>query len=168
MHTIENDHQTLFWKHRWVAEQPLAEVANQPASKETQDRTIAEYWQSGSGWRWGAFEGLLPTDMLNHSGIQDEIFWGKASSDLFSFKTELEILEDECPATADRKWKIVWRLKAPQKMKAFIWLILHRAILSNETRVRRGFAANPNCFNCPDSVEDTNHILRGCSIAHDI
>ena len=45
MHTIENGHQTLFWRHRWVAEQPLAEMANQPVSEETQDQTVAKHWQ---------------------------------------------------------------------------------------------------------------------------
>lgn len=120
---------------------------------------------------------LLPVDTLNsvramqvypNSEIHDDLFWGRASSGSFSLKSALEILEDERPATDNEKWKQVWKLEAPQKMKVFIWRVLHQAMLTNENRVRRGFASNPNCLNCLDSVEDINHILRSYIMASDV
>ncbi|KAL7246634.1 hypothetical protein ACSBR2_001688 [Camellia fascicularis] len=54
-------------------------------------------------------------------------------------------------------WSWTWKLKLPQKLKSFMWLILHRKVLTNELRHKRGFTGNPNCPSC-DTVEDLDHL----------
>jgi len=157
MHSIGDGKQTLFWKNQRASKQPLVEVANQPVPEAELNRKVADYWQPGLCWRWKDFERLFPMNILNHiqavqaypgTGIHDDLYRGKINTGAFSLSLALEILKDERSTTNTVKWKKVWRLEAPQKMKVFIWLVLHQVVLANDERVRRGFASNLNCFNC--------------------
>jgi len=102
------------------------------------------------------------------SKIQDDLFWGRTSSGLFSIKSALEILDGDKQDTDTGKWKQIWKIEATQKTKVFIWLLLHQAVLINKSRVKRGFASNPNSLICPNRLEDINHILRNCVRASEV
>jgi len=62
----------------------------------------------------------------------------------------------------------MWRVQAPQKMKALLWLINHGALMTNERRTRRGLSTNPNCMVCTNVPENLNHIFRSCSEARGV
>ena len=63
---------------------------------------------------------------------------------------------------------LIWRLKIPQRMRFFIWLVTHDCLMTNSHRVKRGLATDPNCRLCIHEEEDSLHILRDCSFARDI
>jgi len=50
-------------------------------------------------------------------------------------------------------------------MKVLLWLASHDALLSNEKRVKRGLATDPNWLLCANVTENIEHILRSCSEA---
>ncbi|XP_019457635.1 PREDICTED: uncharacterized protein LOC109358024 [Lupinus angustifolius] len=59
-------------------------------------------------------------------------------------------------------WKLVWRLKVPEKIKMLCWLGFHEALPSNDLRFRRNLTANPMCMRCNGGVEDLMHVFRDC------
>ncbi|MBA0628908.1 hypothetical protein Godav_023538, partial [Gossypium davidsonii] len=67
----------------------------------------------------------------------------------------------------DEKWKSVWKLPGPQRVRFFIWTALQERLLSNVERVRRGLAVDPSCTICGFHLEDILHILRDCAVAKD-
>ncbi|KAG8484316.1 hypothetical protein CXB51_023638 [Gossypium anomalum] len=67
----------------------------------------------------------------------------------------------------DDKWKSVWKLLGPQRVRFFIWTTLQRRLLSNMEQVRRGLAIGPSCPICGFHSEDILHILRDCAVVRD-
>lgn len=53
----------------------------------------------------------------------------------------------------------------PNRVKAFVWLVAHKKIMSNVKRVRRGFVLDGSCKRCQGSFEDMDHIFRRCDVA---
>ena len=62
----------------------------------------------------------------------------------------------------ERNWIYVWKLKAPEKIKVFIWLVGHRALLKNQEHIRRHLALNPTYSRCGLSSNDVFHYLKYC------
>ena len=148
------------------------ELATRPIPMTDQLKTVADYWQYDEGWLWGDLEGLLPLNIHSriaavqvypNMGVCDKPFWGGTSSGSFSIQSAIDIQrEDDSPVGEDR-WKTLWRIKAPQKMKMLLWIILHGGLMTNEWGVKRGLTSNAHCHTCPTITEDTRHILRTCS-----
>lgn len=66
------------------------------------------------------------------------------------------------------KWNKIWKLKTPNRIKTFIWLVRHGKILTNNCRRSRGLTDDDRCWNCPNEVEDIDHVLRKCPRAMEI
>jgi len=65
-------------------------------------------------------------------------------------------------------WTRLWKLKAPQRLKMFAWLILQDRLMTNWNISRRGLTDNPLCTVCDSAYEDIDHVLRMCPKAKDI
>ena len=59
-------------------------------------------------------------------------------------------------------WNWIWRVRAPHRIKTFLWLVLHSKVLSNAERFRRKLTQSPSCVICSAEVEDLDHLLRSC------
>ncbi|XP_057442323.1 uncharacterized protein LOC130734042 [Lotus japonicus] len=68
----------------------------------------------------------------------------------------------------DRKIDWVWKLKVPEKVRVFVWLVLHNAIQVNQLRARCHMAADATCTRCSNSIEDALHCLRDCPQSWDL
>ncbi|KAK8999802.1 hypothetical protein V6N11_065298 [Hibiscus sabdariffa] len=62
-------------------------------------------------------------------------------------------------------WKRVWKLKVPQRVRVFAWLMLHERLLINVERVRQHSAEVDLCDVCMHGREDIDHVLRLCIVA---
>ena len=100
-HSIGEGRGTLFWLHRWVSGHTLVEIATRPVPSADLHRTVVDYWERSSGWRWEELREFLPTDMLSRiasiqvyptSGIEDEIFWGRTSSRMYSIQSAINMM----------------------------------------------------------------------------
>ncbi|KAJ8422845.1 hypothetical protein Cgig2_033484 [Carnegiea gigantea] len=135
---------------RWVTGQHLVELAIRPVPSLIQQRTVSEYWERSS-------------DILNHlalmqvypeAGIQDKIFWGRMSLGEYSIQSAIQILQGDYSADDQEKWRAIWRIKAPQKMKSLLWVVLHGAMMTNEIRVKRRFVTNQMVSNIKHTTRD--------------
>ena len=64
--------------------------------------------------------------------------------------------------TAGDTWAWMWKTKLPQRIKLFLWLVLHGKVLTNAERFRRNMSQNPHCAICLNEMEDLDHLLRRC------
>lgn len=64
-------------------------------------------------------------------------------------------------------WKWFWKLKIPEKLKSFIWIILHNKLPTNQLRALRGMTTQDSCPRCNAGPEDINHLFRVCPKAAD-
>lgn len=59
-------------------------------------------------------------------------------------------------------WKRIWRLRAQERAKVFIWLLSHDKVLSNWSRWRRQLTTSQCCDRCGAAKEDGPHAVRDC------
>jgi hypothetical protein len=53
-------------------------------------------------------------------------------------------------------WQHIWKLKVPERVRAFIWLIKHGRLLTNERKNRMGLGTD-RCDYCGDLPETILH-----------
>lgn len=66
------------------------------------------------------------------------------------------------------EWHWIWKLKTPQKLKGFCWLLFNGRLLTNQQRCIRGLTTDDRCPRCNLNVEDLHHLLRECPKAKEI
>ncbi|KAK4285196.1 hypothetical protein QN277_001926 [Acacia crassicarpa] len=87
-------------------------------------------------WRWaknGQFYVKLAYDSLSNDAIPPNPMWGK-----------------------------IWKLKIPERCKVFTWLVLHKRLLTNASRHKRGLTSDSRCPVCDAEIENLQHVLRDC------
>ncbi|KAJ8437462.1 LOW QUALITY PROTEIN: hypothetical protein Cgig2_012902 [Carnegiea gigantea] len=136
-----------------------------------------DYWLPGQGWRWIEFGNNLPQSALYrtaayqvypNTGVRDQLFWGGTQMGNFSIQSVINLLCGLTSTPEQGKWQTIWKVKAPQKMKVLLWLIYHDALMSNEKRVKRELATDPNCASCDNTTENIEHILRSCNVVRSV
>jgi hypothetical protein len=68
-------------------------------------------------------------------------------------------------ATPDAWSKIVWKNKAPPRVKFFAWLLSKSRIQCKKNLARKGIVDSESCDVCNSAAETTAHILFGCTSA---
>jgi hypothetical protein len=61
----------------------------------------------------------------------------------------------------DKVWKCIWRLKVPERVRTFVWMVKHGRLLTNERKHRMGLGSEM-CDFCRDHKDTTLHALRDC------
>lgn len=60
------------------------------------------------------------------------------------------------------------KTQVPKKIIFFLWLCWHDKIKNNSFLHKRGMDISTHCYNCHEVTENTNHILRYCTIVKSI
>ena len=79
-----------------------------------------------------------------------------------------EIREAEALPSLNELKNAAWNLKAPPKIRTFVWRALSNAISVGELLVTRGIKMDPCCQACGFHGESINHILFTCPIARQV
>lgn len=61
----------------------------------------------------------------------------------------------------------MWSIKCIERVKLFIWKILHNGLLVNSERRKRGLTMQSDCPNCDEGEETLDHVFRRCHAAVD-
>lgn len=70
--------------------------------------------------------------------------------------------------TTWKGWKLIWRMKASQRVRVFCWIMAHGKLLTNEERWRRRLTSDANYGRCQSEVEDVLHAVRDCPCAREV
>jgi len=87
--------------------------------------------------------------------------WIANKSSNFSIKSALKITQ-ETDSGLTVNWRWVWQVCTPQRLRMFLWLVLHKKVLPNAKRFKRRMVSTPQCGICSEDVEDLDHLLRHC------
>ena len=58
-------------------------------------------------------------------------------------------------------WERIWKLAVPERVKYFIWKLLHGRLLTNYHKSRMHLG-DPLCMKCKSTVETSLHALHDC------
>lgn len=70
--------------------------------------------------------------------------------------------ESSSSESSPTKWKEVWRIPIPNKVRHFIWKCMHNAIAVMDNLNRKGIDINPLCPRCHKERETVEHIFFRC------
>jgi len=166
---IGDGRSTKFWVHRWMDGTKLAEQATVHIPADHLHRTLCDYWDLSSGWKWDQLDSLLPTltvkriasFALASAGVSDEQVWLLDKSGHFTIKSAIKLSRQD-ELNGGTSWAWMWRVCIPQRIKLFLWLILYGKVLTNEQRFHRNMSQSPHCGVCSGKVENLEHVLRSC------
>ncbi|KAK4259379.1 hypothetical protein QN277_005718 [Acacia crassicarpa] len=65
-------------------------------------------------------------------------------------------------------WGEIWKLQIPERCKMFLWLALHKQLLTNVSRCKRGLSTDARCPICNGEIETLLHVLRDCPATADL
>jgi len=172
---IGDGRQAQFWQHKWLDGERLLEQASGVVPETHRHKKVSEYWKLDVGWEWTQFSSLLLASTLQRIAsyellsdeVGDRVIWAADNSGKFTIKSDVKLLRPTDSHTeTDRKW--MWKIRISQRIKLFLWLVLHLKILSNAERFKRQMISSPQCDLCLGELEDLEHILRSCPKAREV
>ena len=166
---IGDGRQTQFWHHKWLDGERLLDKAIGVVPENHYHKTVSDYWRIGAGWDWPQLSSLLPPSTLQRiasyelisEAVGDKVIWAADSFGKSTIKLALKLLRPTDSHT-EADWKWMWKIRVPQRIKLFLWLVLHRKILTNAERFKRQMIPSPQCDLCLGELEDLEHISRSC------
>ncbi|KAA3472034.1 non-LTR retrotransposon transposase [Gossypium australe] len=163
--------ETDFWDDSWFGYGRLIDQIQAPIPMSIRHKKVADFWDNGHGWKWNEFAPFLPHKALLQlapialnlaPGEKDRLSWRHTPDGKFTFKSAYESLNRHTDTGADMTWKAVWKLRVPERIRTFLWLVLHGRLMTNERRTRLGLAQTAQCERCSSHSEDMLHLLRDC------
>ncbi|KAL4368559.1 hypothetical protein GQ457_05G007400 [Hibiscus cannabinus] len=158
--------------HRRLASDCLLDTAPRPLM-------VADMVSESGDWDWARLCGVLPPRLLEQVGTvlpphseagPDVPSWRLEDRRIFTMKSAYNHIF--CHNGNDDQnfpvWKRVWKIQIPQRIRVFLWLALHRRLLTNVERERRHLTASVQCAVCFDGPEDMIHVLRDCMVARSL
>ncbi|WCJ36333.1 Polynucleotidyl transferase ribonuclease H-like superfamily protein [Euphorbia peplus] len=168
---------TNFWSDKWCGFRPLNQVCFSPIPSNWVHLRVCDFWIEGRGWNWEGLNSLLPTAVLFEmaslvlfpsSGEGDVWHWPAAKSGSYTVASGYKVCRGEVlDMTSRLPWKQIWKVPIPERIRCFLWLIQHNAILCNVNRGRRHLTDSVACNVC-GLDESVLHVLRDCAKAKQI
>nr|WMB96745.1 hypothetical protein [Solanum melongena] len=167
---IINGQNTKFWLDEWLPCGPLIQYATTAISEQDCELSVAEFCDEYGSWNFSRIEDTLPEEqILQISSIwinptdpnDDIVFWKLESDGNFSTKSAYESQLQTLPMR-NSIWNHVWSLKCPNKLRIFVWRLVHGVIPTAEFLHHRHMTSQVLCFRCTQQVETSLHALRDC------
>ncbi|KAG7576302.1 Ribonuclease H domain [Arabidopsis thaliana x Arabidopsis arenosa] len=171
---VPGDGKTIrFWTDRWVLGEPLRERVIAQLPEEEIGKRVEAYWTVGIGWDTAALSQYLSVSDLQRLNavvvkgvpfLADQLSWQETTNGVFSVRSAYALLkqENEQVPCMERFFKQVWAVKAPERVRVFIWLVTHQVIMTNMERMRRHIGESAICQVCKGAEESIIHVLRDC------
>jgi ribonuclease HI len=160
------------WNHAWIEDGvQIAKVVDIPTH--LQGFKVKDLTDQDGGWKRELFHDWLPKDIEDKIAAifppsvengRDERCSVGGNNNGFSINIMYQNLCGVRKEEADPNWSRIWKLSVPERVKTFMWLVLHNRILTNELKARMGLG-HSMCTHCVNIEETVIHVLRDCAIA---
>ncbi|KAI8031311.1 putative ribonuclease H protein [Camellia lanceoleosa] len=125
-----------------VSEEDCEAILSIPVSSNDRDDTLVGHYDSKGSY-------------MVKSGYQEAIKQAHLGSNLPSSSS----------SWSEKKWKFVWSLNLPSKLRHFLWKIYHNALATKQNLHHRYCANSDRCPMCLKKTESLDHLLFECEWA---
>jgi hypothetical protein len=170
---VGNGLTTRFWEDCWLGDAPLAQqypslysIANRKqvsVADTLANRPLhVTFRRILTPNKWAQWLELV--ERLMHIRLNDDtdtFVWSLTTSGNFTVKSMyLDLLD------GDTKYlkKYIWKIKAPLKIKIFMWFLHHKVILTKDNLAKRKWQGCKKCAFC-DKDESIQHLFFECPLA---
>ncbi|XP_020871723.1 uncharacterized protein LOC9299799 [Arabidopsis lyrata subsp. lyrata] len=162
-----------FWSDKWVLNTPLRDLAICEIPSGLVEVSARVLWKEGVGRDLANIEPYVPHSIRlrlaavvldNVTGAKDRLSWGECADGKFTVKSAYsQLTRMETPKQSMSVFfQRIWRVGAPERIRLFLWLVAHQAIMTNAERYRRHLGDTEICQVCKGGTETIIHALRDC------
>lgn len=128
---------------RWLEDTPFQDLSATQLPQDSLDRTISGFWMEGVGWNWSSFAILLAnTTLLRMAAVKissadedhDKLIWTQSATGVLSVKTTFHLQAGWSKHGEWFGWKVIWKLRVPERLGVFLWQVARDRVLTNEAR----------------------------------
>ena len=170
----------------WIPNYPSNKVLH-PAQNMEEDSMVVDLLDPNTGW-WNRVlvmqhfnhedgEAILRV-LLSRRVIQDFLFWTFTKFGDYTVRSEYQIARQlqkegnwaECSsgAVGGSVWKVLWKLKVPNKIKVFGWRACCNILPTRVNLVHKKIIQNNRCEVCKFEAETGIHAIWNCGAARDV
>ncbi|WMV58429.1 hypothetical protein MTR67_051814 [Solanum verrucosum] len=83
-----------------------------------------------------------------NSPKQDSMIWGPTSDGIFPTGSAYDLISKDNSSknqTQGKQFEWIWKTKAPNKIRTFLWLFHHERLPTNHSLHQKGLNVNPSC-----------------------
>jgi ribonuclease HI len=127
-------------------------------------------------WNWNMMKDRLPVTLTKQIaavpppneefGNDDRVLAG-GNGMQFSVSAMYRKLSDFSNGNEDSKWRKIWSVNAPERVRSFLWLMLHGRLLTNALKSKMRLC-HAMCNFCSDIEESILHVMRDCPKAREV
>ena len=168
------------WDHNWLPEPGRSRVVS-PKIDEGLNRVCDLFYPNTKIWNWEvlqnsfypweaeAIRNIYVSEMCN----TDCLVWPKTADGCYSVKFTYQMLATEVineePSSSNgedsKVWRSIWKIRAPPKVRHFMWRAARDSLPSKQNLARRKIALDKTCLLCDEQQESIMHVLRVCDQA---
>lgn len=146
---VRNGRGTSFWNDVWFGDTAMLNLATMRIPESEIGRTVASYWVTNQGWDWSKLIAFLLADVLNElaatiiheeQNAKDSLGWRNEVFGNFTVSSAYDIADGFSTPIDAAKWNAIWKLKLPNRIKTFQWLVRHGKIMTNANLTELGRA----------------------------
>lgn len=170
---IGNGASVFFWTDHWSDCGLLADKALDPSMVDN-ELLVQDFWIDND-WDITLLYACLPPEVVekilctptSRCSQNDKLIWKHTPNGTFSVKSAYFSSFDHTNMPHG-KWKSIWSLPFPPKLKIFSWLFCQSRLLTNVNRLKRHLTSDPCCKYCPGIPETMTHLFKDCPKASDV
>ncbi|MBA0589994.1 hypothetical protein Gorai_018715 [Gossypium raimondii] len=135
---------------------------------------VADFVDPDGCWKWSKLRHYFSSEILDYIVVchppndtlgNDTRLWRPNVNGRFSIKAAYKSIVQFDVSHVNTRWKEIWNNALPPRIKHFLWLVMHRRLLTNCKKVRRRLTNEAGCLICGGSQETVLHALRDCWFA---
>ncbi|XP_061350333.1 uncharacterized protein LOC133295506 [Gastrolobium bilobum] len=169
---IGNGMKIDFWKDNWTRHSPnlLAHSHTLPSQEDLELKINNSIFLSEGGWNVQYLVNHFDLNVVNkilaiphpdEEAEEDSLAWSNWNPGQSIVKLAYNnLLCSNNPFPFDC-WDRIWKWKGKERVKLFIWKMLHGRILTRES-ISKWSGTSNKCPFCPEMIEDCLHVFRDC------
>jgi ribonuclease HI len=174
--SIGNGNTVKAWEDRWLLPSKSIQELGLTIPEAMRNMSVADLEDNIGCWKIDLLVPWLPASIINRiyavmppnsTAAPDQRAWIGNRAANFSIASAYML---SCRFNDDdwnTVWVRIWKLKVPERVRSFIWLVRHDRLITNYPKSKMHIG-EPWCRHCVDVVEDTMHVLRDCPLAKSI
>ena len=167
------------WQHRWIPRKNSSLVASYPIESMENCSVAVLIEENERRWNEELIDGIFSPEEaalikkipLSRRVAEDVLVWPYTQDGHYTCKTGYRFLKEEAEedsvqldlGTDTRRWKGIWSLQIPNKVKNLLWRAYRGALPTKEALVRRTIIEDLLCDRCHETQESPLHALWLCN-----
>lgn len=136
--------------------------------------TLSQYITPSGNWNLSLFEEFFPVSVclqvvkiMAPSALSepDKLAWNLSPSGEFSMASAMQVVSTNQEESPSLLWNLIWKWKGQERIRAFLWLVGHNRLPTNDLCHHRKILEYPTRPLCQEHSETTLHALRDCPFA---